>query len=270
MKTCLVLILTALCVALAAAKGCQKEAEKAGKGKPVPECNGDDFAPVQCSDNCFCADANSGKNKYMVGGFTFPKAGDYDCSKKPTACQIERFANLASGQEPPVCDENGDYPVQKKCSYEAGTTNLARNMFTMQSSVGWDGVSSRAVDGNKDPTYDGRSCTHTQSEFGAWWAVDLAVVTQVSKVALTKRVDSCCDHRLDHVQMGMTNSNPRVTSPSAVTYTACAAEPRVFGNAATRSFTCDAKGRYLVVQLQNKDYLTLCEVEVFGVVERCE
>jgi hypothetical protein len=71
-------------------------------------------------------------------------------------------------------------------------TNIALNKPTMQSSTGWDGVSSRAVDGDKNPGYAFGSCTHTLQDPASWWAVDLGAGTQVSMVAITKRTDACC------------------------------------------------------------------------------
>jgi hypothetical protein len=40
---------------------------------------------------------------------------------EPTDCQKEMYAKLAKGKEAPACDENGNYPADKKCSMVAGS-----------------------------------------------------------------------------------------------------------------------------------------------------
>jgi hypothetical protein len=53
-----------------------------------------------------------------------------------------------------------------------------------QSSTGWDGLSNRAVDGDTNGNYGAGSCTHTQKQANAWWAVDLQATYAVDKVTL--------------------------------------------------------------------------------------
>ena len=51
--------------------------------------------------------------------------------------------------------------------------NVALGKTTKQSSTGWNGLSGRAVDGNKNTNYHKHSCTHTLHTFSPWWRVDL-------------------------------------------------------------------------------------------------
>ena len=44
------------------------------------------------------------------------------------------------------------------------TGNIAKGKPTDQSSFGWNGPSSRAVDGNANPLYGAGSCTATQKD----------------------------------------------------------------------------------------------------------
>ncbi len=67
--------------------------------------------------------------------------------------------------------------------------NLARGKPTLQSSVDWGGVSSRAVDGNKSPDWNQQSCMHTNLDPRPWWRVDLQSYQKVKKVTLTGRGD---------------------------------------------------------------------------------
>ena len=69
--------------------------------------------------------------------------------------------------------------------------NLALNRPTQQSSVAYNGISIRAVDGNPDGTYNHGYCTHTENSLRAWWRVDLGVAKEVKRVAIYNRQDCC-------------------------------------------------------------------------------
>ena len=88
-----------------------------------------------------------------------------------------------------------------KSKYKLSTTlisalqnnaNLAFQKPTFQSSNGFGGYSSLAVDGNTKTSYGDRSCTHTsQYNYDTWWMVDLQQVYRVSTVKITNRGDCC-------------------------------------------------------------------------------
>ena len=75
----------------------------------------------------------------------------------------------------------------------AGLTNLALNQKTEQSSTGWEGVSSKAVDGDTNGEYYDesktpktvRSVTHTDAEKDPWWKVTLEQLFYVSYIEVT-------------------------------------------------------------------------------------
>ena len=87
--------------------------------------------------------------------------------------------------------------------------NIARGKPTKQISTAHGGVSSRAVDGNKNSQWGGRSCTHTNRDKKPWWRVDLASIQKVKKVQLTNRGD-CCETRLRQIEIkvGKVDNNP--------------------------------------------------------------
>ena len=87
--------------------------------------------------------------------------------------------------------------------------NVARGKGTKQSSTGFGGVPQRAVDGNKNANWNGRSCTHTNKQNRPWWRVDLGSIQKVMKVRVTNRND-CCWNRLRQVEIrvGMADNNP--------------------------------------------------------------
>ena len=94
-----------------------------------------------------------------------------------------------------------------------GRGNLSRGKGTRQSSTAYRGSSSRAVDGNKNSQWGGRSCTHTHSQPNAWWRVDLGADYRVGTVKLTNRGD-CCGNRLRNfdIRVGNRDGNPKVNA----------------------------------------------------------
>ena len=70
--------------------------------------------------------------------------------------------------------------------------------------------------------------------------------------------------RLSNFQIGATNTSPQARAPAIGNYQACAHVGGALAAGETRSITCNGKGRYVIVQLKGRNYLTLCEVEVYG------
>ena len=91
-----------------------------------------------------------------------------------------------------------------------GRGNIGRGKNTRQSSTGYGGLSSRAVDGNSNSQWRGRSCTHTNRQRNAWWRVDLGADYKVGMVKLTNRGD-CCGNRLSNfdIRVGSVDGNPK-------------------------------------------------------------
>lgn len=139
--------------------------------------------------------------------------------------------------------------------------NVARGRPTRQSSTGFGGASSRGVDGNKNSQWGGGSCTHTNKNNRPWWRVDLGSVQQVKKVQLTNRGD-CCSNRLRQIEIkvGNVDGNPNANA-------LCKYHAGAFGKGQTKPIVCPKpmSGRYVYVMLRVREYLTLCEVEVFVV-----
>ena len=70
--------------------------------------------------------------------------------------------------------------------------NVAHGQPTFQSTTRTNGVSSRAVDGDRNPAYFAGSCTHTLNQANPWWAVDLGWPRWIARVDITNRGDECC------------------------------------------------------------------------------
>ena len=68
--------------------------------------------------------------------------------------------------------------------------NLALHKEAWQSSTGWAGLASRAVDGNHNTNHHNTGhCTHTDEDETPWFLVDLESTYEVTHVVITNRGD---------------------------------------------------------------------------------
>ncbi|XP_062835942.1 fucolectin [Anolis carolinensis] len=141
-------------------------------------------------------------------------------------------------------------------------SDLAKGRPARQSSdYGADLVAGKAVDGNcQGNLLKYRSCSHTKYDLDAWWYVDLGEPCSIASVVVKNRGD-CCSSRIQKAEIrvggsldGNGKSNPlcgviQDTSPGSISVIQCNVPP----------------GRYVSIHIPGrKEYLTLCEVEVFG------
>ena len=133
-----------------------------------------------------------------------------------------------------------------------GVENLAFEKPTSQSSIAFGGVPSRAVDGNPNGNWGTGSVTHTNTEYQPWWQVDLQSVQPIGSVVLFNRTD-CCADRLSNFKVSVSNDN--VNWHYSVEY-AGTAPPQL-------AFAIDRAARYVKVQLQGTNVLSLAEVKVY-------
>uniref|UniRef100_H3AI33 Fucolectin tachylectin-4 pentraxin-1 domain-containing protein n=1 Tax=Latimeria chalumnae TaxID=7897 RepID=H3AI33_LATCH len=126
-----------------------------------------------------------------------------------------------------------------------------------------NGVAAHAVDGNKNPNYEGLSCGHTQADFGPWWRLDLQEQHTIITVVITNRED-CCSERLRGVQVWVGDSLEKGGHDNFH----CGLQSSRFPSNDLVRFCCyGTVGRYVTVLIPNRtEFLTLCEVEVFGSV----
>ncbi|MCP4131292.1 MAG: hypothetical protein GY754_09955 [bacterium] len=132
--------------------------------------------------------------------------------------------------------------------------NAALGKSSSQSSTGYSGSSSRAVDGNTSGTWGHGSVTHTARTTSPWWSVDLGAAHRVTGVTLWNRTD-CCSSRLANFRVEYLDANG-----SLITYW------NHSGTAGTRTdITLPASGVHSVrVRLNGTQYLSLAEVQVWG------
>ena len=73
--------------------------------------------------------------------------------------------------------ESSEYPYE----------NIAIHKPARQSSTGYSAHAERAVDGSRNPSFAGGSCTHTRTKDYPTWVVDLGYLSQIYMVNVTNR-----------------------------------------------------------------------------------
>uniref|UniRef100_UPI003AAE69FF uncharacterized protein n=1 Tax=Centroberyx gerrardi TaxID=166262 RepID=UPI003AAE69FF len=139
--------------------------------------------------------------------------------------------------------------------------NVAVGGNVTQSSVYDTAVPERAIDGNRASNWDQGSCTHTQADFKPWWRLDLLKSYKISNVTITNRED-CCPERINgaEIRTGDSLNDNGNTNPRCAVISSIPA-------GSSQTFKCDMEGRYVNIVIPGrKEYLTLCEVEVYGEV----
>ncbi len=137
-------------------------------------------------------------------------------------------------------------------------TNLAQGQSATQSSTAFGGVPSLAVDGNVNGDYGAGSVTHTDSEPGAWWEVDLGADADIDSIDIFNRTD-CCGFQLKNYYVMVSDTpNPDPSDPPVfVTLeTTKAGTPT--------SIPVNATGRYVRIQRAGNGPLSIAEVLVLG------
>ncbi|MFI6761138.1 discoidin domain-containing protein [Micromonospora sp. NPDC050417] len=143
--------------------------------------------------------------------------------------------------------------------------NVALGKPASQQSVAWDGVASRAVDGNTDGNYHAGSVTHTaDASDQAWWQVDLLSSYAIDEIAIWTRTD-CCAERLTNYWVLLSDSPINGDSLEAARTAPGVTAIHQPGQAGrpTRIDLDGPTGRYVRVQLESgNDPLSLAEVQV--------
>ncbi|KAL2079107.1 hypothetical protein ACEWY4_024851 [Coilia grayii] len=138
--------------------------------------------------------------------------------------------------------------------------NVALRGKASQSDLYQNNFAYNAIDGNRDAIFGHGSCTHTNNNLNSWWRVDLLQKYKVFSVIITNTKDNI-PQRLDGAEIRIGNSlennginNPRCAVISSI--------PAGF----SQPFQCNGmEGRYVIVVIPGRaEYLTLCEVEVYG------
>jgi len=170
--------------------------------------------------------------------------------------------------------ENDVYDANCNCSGDSNntctsTSNLALNKSATQSSTIFGAVAARAVDGDTDGAFLNGSVTATDQEDNPWWQVDLGEVSQIESIDIWNRTDNRSDRLSDFyvlvsdVPFSSTDLTSTINQSGVDNYYSAteAGSPS--------PFTIGRTGRYVRIQLNYNEYLTLTEVEVMGCILDC-
>ncbi|XP_052694409.1 neurogenic locus notch homolog protein 2-like [Crassostrea angulata] len=141
--------------------------------------------------------------------------------------------------------------------------NIALGKSAKQSSTKSDFNAAYAVDGNRGTTFLQDKCTHTaDTDINPWWRVDLLTVYSITSVRILNRgIDQYGDvaFRLQEVSVtvGLTESD--VNTPCGFF-----AGPGKASELVVIDCTTLPRGRFVKIS-KTTEFLTLCEVDVFGV-----
>jgi len=163
-----------------------------------------------------------------------------------TLCEVEVWANPAVDP----CSGNVAASLLSTGKPSSQSSDYVWGSETILSRYGNDGVY-----GQNWNNPSGNRCSHTQQLLNSWWQVDLEGLYAMTQVKLWNRAD-CCPERLLPVKI--------LLSSDGASWTQCGYLDGTGTAGAIYSIPCKGSGRYVRVQLDKTDYLTLCEVEVWG------
>ncbi|XP_044065513.1 fucolectin-3-like [Siniperca chuatsi] len=147
--------------------------------------------------------------------------------------------------------------------YRAPTgENLALQGKATQSSLFSFGAAYNAIDGNRASKWEDGSCSHTNNNINPWWRLDLRKTHKVFSVKITNT--DADPERLNGAEIRIGDS----LENNGNNNTRCA-EITSIPPGATADFQCNMMkgidGRYVNIVIPGREeFLTLCEVEVYG------
>uniref|UniRef100_A0A8P4G2N9 F5/8 type C domain-containing protein n=1 Tax=Dicentrarchus labrax TaxID=13489 RepID=A0A8P4G2N9_DICLA len=215
-----------------------------------------------CAERIDGAEIHIG-NSLQDGGVTNPVVGVI--SRIPAGRSLKMtLTGLAEGRYVTVA-LLGSRKVLTLCEvevygYRAPTgENLALQGKASQSSLHSTGIAYNAIDGNRASFWNQGSCSHTAHDFNAWWRLDLGKTHKVFSVSITNYRNYPLRIRGAEIRIGDSlenngNNNPRCAVVSSIT------------GGFTETYQCNGMdGRYVNVVVPGRnEYLSLCEVEVYG------
>ncbi|XP_049439305.1 fucolectin-6-like [Epinephelus fuscoguttatus] len=137
--------------------------------------------------------------------------------------------------------------------------NLAIQGKAAQSSLFGFGPPYNAIDGNPNGDWFKGSCSHTNKEMDPWWRLVLPTHTKVFSVNVTNRVHYWERLNGAEIRIGDSLDNNGNNNPRCAVITS-------IPPGATHGFDCNGlEGRYVNIFIPGREeYLSLCEVEVYG------
>ncbi|XP_019630625.1 PREDICTED: uncharacterized protein LOC109474706 isoform X18 [Branchiostoma belcheri] len=238
---------------------CGKKQSVAGKDVITVDCGG--------LTGRYVGIALPGKKQYLIlcevevyGGVTMKtqKAGLIGSVKAQDAGLTSSGLKLQAPKPKGTSPTKVSRPIPKYDQCAEGITNLALNRPATQSSTDFKGAPGRAVDGNRNAIYAKKSCSHTGMERDPWWRVDLGSSQCIDRVVVVKR-QRIGGHWLEGFQVYVGDNPNVVENPT------CGGKQSVAGKDVITVDCGGLTGRYVGIALPGKkQYLILCEVEVYG------
>eukprot|EP00117_Sycon_ciliatum_P018516 scpid5534/ scgid17091/ Fucolectin-1 len=142
---------------------------------------------------------NSGDNEKTVPGGETMEFWCGNVLKDKAVSQYVWIVIPGSGKVLTLCEVE----VYETCTDTCNNVALKKPAF--QKDSGWGGTPSRAVDGNTNGNYGGKSCSHTLNNgIPNWWYVDLGMEYKVNSIGIANRKD-CCYPTYKNIQITVGN-----------------------------------------------------------------
>ncbi|HEY3016429.1 MAG TPA: alpha-L-fucosidase [Nocardioides sp.] len=153
--------------------------------------------------------------------------------------------------------------VIKGTESSAPSRNVALGAATSQSSMYADMRPTRAQDNQTAGTATSGTMAHTAYEYQPWWHADLRASYNLTSIRIWNRTD-CCTDRLSNFSV-LVSSTPFVSTDLATARAQAGVSTYHVGQLSGRSVTIPVNrvARYVRVQLEGTNYLTLPEVQVY-------
>ncbi|MEL6926186.1 MAG: discoidin domain-containing protein, partial [Bacteroidota bacterium] len=196
--------------------------------------------------------------------------GSCNCAGEPISCPVagtpcnDGNSNTENDVEDGNCNCAGT-PIQTgECN---SIVNLSVNKPASQSSTVFGAVASRANDGNINGNFLSNSVAATDNESNPWWQVDLTEVANIETIEVWNRTDNRSDRLSDFyvlvsdVPFNSNNLNT-VLNQSGVSSFYNAAQA-----GSPTNISIGRTGRYVRVQLNYSEHLTIAELKVMGCID---
>ncbi|WP_421796104.1 discoidin domain-containing protein [Haliscomenobacter sp.] len=197
--------------------------------------------------------------------FTSNTSGEVFADKQPTFKGSKTITGNKRGQyiriylNQPGILSLAEVVVNGKLVNPPLDNNLALGKPARQSSVFDFSFANRANDGDISGRSDAGSISHTEADNQTYWEVDLGKNYLIDQVKLFNRTD-CCQDRLNNFNIWVT---PYIKEDVTSKIGAFAENEKKF-DGPSKIFTNKKVGRYVRVELNDRNYLNLAEVQVFG------
>ena len=192
-----------------------------------------------------------------------------DCNNVATETQVIVLADTTQPVIVGIPDDitlycGEDVPAAPDTSCTTIVENVALGKSATQINTAYGGDASRANDGNTSGSWGNGSVTHTNNNSESWWQVDLQAVEDISYINLWNRTDCCSDRLADYYVL--VSEDPFVSTDLTTTINQAGVSSFYFaGTAGSPTLVnVNTSGRYVRVQLNKHDYLSLAEVEIFA------